>query len=99
MPSLLDGWDTQLWVDRWLLTLLLGHPTPQCSRRITLHTHVALLIYQTTRIWDIECLRPFVIAAELNTIYDIAQGDQSGRDRLIWTADRRGKFSIRSGYH
>ncbi|KAM2964592.1 hypothetical protein FF2_022358 [Malus domestica] len=91
--------DTRLWVDRWLPSLPLGHPTPSYPTNVTLNTKVSSLICPSTKSWDIEFLRPFISEVEIKAIYDIPLGNCSRRDRLIWTSSMTGNYSVRSGYH
>ncbi|KAM1262994.1 hypothetical protein ACFX2G_028665 [Malus domestica] len=91
--------DTQLWVDRWLPSLPLGHPTPSYPTNVTLNTKVSSLICSSTRTWDIDFLRPFISEEDVNAICNTPLGNCSRWDRLIWTSNKNGQYSVRSGYH
>lgn len=97
--QILNGRDTRLWVDRWLPSRPLGHPTPRYPTNVTLNTKVSSLICPSTRSWDIEFLRPFISEEDIKAICNTPLGNCSRRDRLIWTSSKRGQYSVRSSYH
>lgn len=78
--QIMDGRDTRLWIDRWLPSLPLGHPTPRCPTPITMNTRVSSLICLSTRSWDIDFLRSFIPEVEVKAICDIPLGNCSSRD-------------------
>ncbi|KAM1798946.1 hypothetical protein ACFX12_032962 [Malus domestica] len=91
--------DTRLWIDRWLPSLLLGGPVPRGNNHITMNTKVSSLMCQSTRSWDLAFLCPFILDKEVNVILATHLGNLSTPYRLIWTAEKCGRYLVRSGYH
>lgn len=89
----------RLWVDRWILSLPLGHPMPRGEVVVFRNTRVKSLICENSRSWDIDFLMAFLSSEEKITILDIVIGDTSKKDRLVWPFDKHGGYTVKSGYH
>ncbi|KAM1033721.1 hypothetical protein FF1_037183 [Malus domestica] len=49
--------------------------------------------------WDIDFLKPFISASEFVAIQETQIGVPCLDDRLVWPFDRRGLYTVKSGYH
>lgn len=59
-----------------------------------------MLIRMNGHIWDANELTKLSRGGvELNAILDTVIGDPANRDRLVWPFDKRGRFTVKSGYH
>ncbi|KAM0981545.1 hypothetical protein ACFX1S_014760 [Malus domestica] len=97
--QIFNGKEVRVWIDKWLPTLPDGHPFPRGSVQVNRNTQVVALLCPTTGGWDIDFLKPFISAMEYDAIVDTQIGDPSLRDKLIWPYDRRGIYTVKSGYH
>ena len=97
--QIIGGEEVRIWVDMWLPSLPLGHPTARGEVAGTRSTKVSSLICQNSKTWDIDFLQPFLTAEECTTIKEIPIGNPQRNDRLIWAANRNRCYSIKSGYY
>lgn len=58
-----------------------------------------MLISPANGEWDIDFLKPFISTVEYDAILETELGDPSIWDRLVWPLDKRGVYSVKSGYH
>lgn len=58
------GEGIQVWVDKWLPSLPLGHSSPLGKVAVTRNTRENSLICQSARDWDISFLTPFLSSME-----------------------------------
>lgn len=72
---------------------------PSGSVQVSRNTKVASLINPVSGEWDIDFLKPFISSAKYEAILATHLGDPELRDRLIWPFDKRGIYSVKSGYH
>ncbi|CAN6551855.1 unnamed protein product [Malus baccata var. baccata] len=73
--SFLDAKDTRLWVDRWLPSLPLGHPTSRSPTNVTLNTKVSSLICLMVFAEVMALLKGCELAAELGFRWIVAESD------------------------
>ncbi|KAM2950773.1 hypothetical protein COP2_000350 [Malus domestica] len=96
--QIMGGDDVRVWVDRWLPSLPSGHPLPLGEVSVSSNLRVSSLIDASSCQWDIDFLRPFLSMADQRAIQETIIGDSRWNDRLIWAANRNGKYSVNSGY-
>jgi hypothetical protein len=93
-----NGRDIKVWGDKWL-------PTPVSymvqSPRIVLgeDAHVADLIDEDTKFWNIQLLDAIFSLEEAKVIKGIPISPIQVKDHLIWRCTSNGIFSVRSAYH
>ncbi|CAN6579239.1 unnamed protein product [Malus baccata var. baccata] len=90
--------DVQVWVNKWLPSLPLGHPLPLRSVPVTSNLHVSSLICPISRRWDLNFLLPFLSDTDKKAIEDTSIGDLSHKDRIIWGCSKNGIYTVKSGY-
>ncbi|CAN6715757.1 unnamed protein product [Malus baccata var. baccata] len=86
--QIMGGENVRVWVDRWLPSLPSGHPLPLGEVSVS----------SNLRQWDFDFLRPFLSIADQRAIQETIIGDSRWKDRLVWAANRNGKYSVKSGY-
>ncbi|KAM1521833.1 hypothetical protein ACFX10_012017 [Malus domestica] len=94
----MGGEDLRVWVDRWLPSLPSGHPMPLGTVSVTSNLRVSSLIDSFSRQWDFDFLRPFLSLEDQRAIQETIIGDSRWKDKLVWAANRNGKYSVKSGY-
>lgn len=97
--QIMNGKEVQVWVNRWLSSIPSGRPSPLGTMHVTRNIMVKSLICPDTGEWDIDFLKPFVSDGEFDTILETHIGDLMLRDRLVWPFDKKGNYSVKSGYH
>lgn len=97
--QIMNSNEARVWLDRWLPTLSDGHPIPSGSVQISRNTWVESLISPVNEEWDIDFLKPFISTLEYDAILETQLGDLCMWDRLVWPLDKRGVYSVKSGYH
>ncbi|KAM3002069.1 hypothetical protein FF2_038272 [Malus domestica] len=97
--SIMNGNDVRVWVDRWLPSILSGHPSPLGSVPVSLNLRVNSLLGTENGSWEIDFLKPFLMEEELKAIYETHSGDPLLKDRLVWPFVKNGIYSVKSGYH
>ncbi|KAM0959187.1 hypothetical protein ACFX15_023784 [Malus domestica] len=93
------GRDVLVWVDKWLPSLPEGHMLPRGGVLVSRNTRVGTLICTITKSWDIDFMLGFISQEEMVAIRDIEIWDLSESDKLVWPYDKRGRFTVKSGYH
>ena len=97
--QVMNGKDIKVWGDRWVPSIPAGKPLPLGSQRVSRNLRVDALIDSGLGVWDLAFLEPFIARPELDAILEVCLGDPSLPDRLVWPHDKRGVFSVKSGYH
>ncbi|KAM2285381.1 hypothetical protein PS2_037409 [Malus domestica] len=67
--------------------------------QVSRNTKVDLLINHNSGNWDIDFLKPFISMVEYKAILETHIGDLMLWDRLVWPLDKKGLYSVKSGYH
>ncbi|KAM1605749.1 hypothetical protein PS2_026450 [Malus domestica] len=62
-------------------------------------TRVKSLICPVSGDWDLDFLKPFLAESEVEAILDLHTGDPTLKDRLVWPYDKKGSYSVKSGYY
>ncbi|KAM1521834.1 hypothetical protein ACFX10_012017 [Malus domestica] len=65
---------------------------------VTSNLRVSSLIDSFSRQWDFDFLRPFLSLEDQRAIQETIIGDSRWKDKLVWAANRNGKYSVKSGY-
>ena len=87
-----------IWEHKWL-------PTPTTYNVISPprpfddFTMVSALIDHETRRWKVELIRVVFLPFEANMILNMPLSYNLPEDKLIWTDNRRGDFTIKSAYY
>lgn len=82
--SLIWRGDVPIWpLDWWLTQIFL----------------VTSLINSHTRSWLEDEVKSRVVERDKEAVLDVSLGDPEQNDRLIWPHERRGGFTVKSGYH
>lgn len=87
-----------IWEDKWL-------PTPTTYKVIAPHRlfddflMVLALIDHKSRMWKVELIRAMFLPFEANTILNMPLSYNLLEDKLIWTGNRKGDFTVKSAYY
>ncbi len=84
------------WKDPWIPWLEGFSPTPKDPNAILENIKVADFILPSTNSWNRVVLAEIVDAASLGAILKVAIPIQPRLDKLIWTLEPLGKFSMKS---
>lgn len=93
-----NGRLTHIWEDKWL-------PTPTTYKVISPprtfddFPRVSALIDHETRRWKVELIRAVFLPFEADTILNMPLSYNLPEDKLIWTGNRRGDFTVKSAYY
>ncbi|KAM2636720.1 hypothetical protein EV1_021317 [Malus domestica] len=82
----------------WLPSLPSRPPMPLGEVEVTKNLRVSSLIDSFSQQWDFEFLRPFLSMVDQRAIQETLIGDSRRKDRLVWAANRNGKYYVKSGY-
>ena len=96
--QIMCGKKVRVWKDRWIHYIPSGIPSPLGSVQVSSNLRVDSLICKDSGEWDIEFLEPFLVRPEFDAILDVLIGDIIERDRLIWPFEKKGVYSVKSGY-
>ena len=97
--QIMSGKGVRVWVDRWLPETPVGRPVPLGTAQVSRNLSVNSLICPDSGDWDIDFLKPFLTTEAFNAILETHIGDNALLDRLVWPFDKRGVYSVKSGYH
>ncbi|CAN6676537.1 unnamed protein product [Malus baccata var. baccata] len=97
--QIMNGKHVRVWIDRWLPTIPSGKPSPLGSVQVSRNLLVSSLICPVSKGWDIDFLKPFLELEEFDAILETHVGEPTFRDRLVWPFEKRGMYSVKSGYH
>lgn len=92
-----DGERIKIWRDNWI-------PSPTTYRIITPEQHLSFeprvkeLIDGDSREWKVDFIRQRFLPQDTDAILSIPLCARGARDRLVWTDNKNGKFSVRSAY-
>lgn len=95
----MGGRDVCLWVDKWIPSLPVGHSLSRGGVAVSRNTRVEALMCTNNKSWDIDFLMAFLSSEEMNAIRDTMIGDNSKWDQLVWPFDKRGRYTVKLGYH
>lgn len=96
--QVLSGHQTKLWVDKWLPETITGHPSPVDKVRVDKNENVASIIQEDTRNWCLNSIRNLISEEECLAIEATNVRDSKFNDRLIWPMEKKGNYSVKSGY-
>lgn len=97
--QIMNGENTRLWVDRWILSLERGHPILLNGVIANRSQTVSSIINHPSCGWQIDSICKVISLEDLNGILNTPIGDGSRADQLVWTNDRRGKYLVKASYH
>ncbi|CAN6555765.1 unnamed protein product [Malus baccata var. baccata] len=76
-----------------------GRPSPLGSVQVSKKLKVKSLICPESGDWDLDFLKPFLADSEVEAILDLHIGDPTLKDILVWPYEKRGSYSVKSGYY
>ena len=92
-----NGSTTKIWLDKWLPPSSSGKPlTPPCG--LPSDACVSSLILDTTGTWDTSLINQIFSPGDAQIIIGLVLSSRRGEDKLIWSRERCGKYSVRSAY-
>jgi hypothetical protein len=91
-----DGTSIDMWKDPWVPWLVGFRPTPYDPSSQNLPMVVSLLIDQVTKSWNVDLLETLVDPLSLTAILRIPIPIIPQPNRLIWSLDPKGMFSMSS---
>ncbi|XP_050145591.1 uncharacterized protein LOC126621231 [Malus sylvestris] len=97
--QIMNGTEVRVWVDRWLPSIPSGRPSPLGTVQVSRNLRVNSLICNESGDWEVDFLKPFVVEEEIKAILEIPLGDPTLKDRLVWPFEKKGAYSVKSGYH
>ena len=87
-----------IWEDKWLPTSttykVISPPRPFDD-----FTMVSALTNHETRRWKVKLIRAVFLPFEADTILNMPLSYNLPEDKLIWTSNRRGDFTVKSAYY
>lgn len=92
-----DGERIKIWRDKWI-------PNPTTYKIITPEQHLSYeprvneLIDGDSKGWKLDIIRQRFLPQEADAILSIPLYAHGAQDRLIWTENENGKFTVRSAY-
>ncbi|KAM2524302.1 hypothetical protein PS1_031040 [Malus domestica] len=96
---IMNGKEVRVWVDRWIPSIPSGRPSPLGTVHVSRNLRVNSLICNESGDWEVDFLKPFVVDDEIKAILEIPLGDPTLKDRLVWPYEKKGAYSVKSGYH
>ncbi|KAM2658006.1 hypothetical protein EV1_013316 [Malus domestica] len=96
--QVLNGHQTKLWVDKWLTETTTGHPSPVEGMCVDKNQNLASIIQEDTKNWCLNSIRNLISDEECLVIETTNVGDSESNDRLIWPMEKKGNYSVKSGY-
>ncbi|KAM1825970.1 hypothetical protein ACFX13_025382 [Malus domestica] len=94
----MGGAQTRVWVDRWIPTLLTGHPTHLLGTSADGTLSVSSIIDQEHPSWHLNPIIELLYPEKHAAILDTPIGDPTRYGRFVYDANRRGRFLVKSGY-
>lgn len=95
----MDRRNVRFWVDKWLPSLPLGHSSPSGVVFVTKDSLVASFLNPSSREWDINAFRSFLLVEDMDAILEMHIGDPRRNDQLVWPSTKTSMYSVKSGYH
>lgn len=93
-----DGFDVNIWIDTWIPWFTSKRPTTKEPREGNLPSSVADMIEQNTRTWNMAVLEETFCSSSMEVVGKMDLPNFFTGDKLIWTRDTNGRFSLRSAY-
>ncbi|XP_068319568.1 uncharacterized protein [Pyrus communis] len=90
----MNGRSVRLWQDKWFLSIPAGKLTPIGDVRVSRNMRVSTMISETSGNWDIDAIKPLISVEDCDAIQDTCIGDILRDDRIVWPANRNGKYSV-----
>ena len=87
-----------IWEEKWLPTPI-TYNVISPPRPFDDFTMVSALIDHETKRWKVELIRAVFLPFKANTILNMPLSYNLPEDKLIWTGNRRGDFTINSAYY
>jgi hypothetical protein len=91
-----DGKSIDMWKDPWVPWLENFSPSPKDPNIPTVPMLVSNLIDPVNRIWNADLLRELVDTQSLQAIHKIVLPVATCQDKLIWTLDPKGNYTVKS---
>ncbi|KAM0958977.1 hypothetical protein EV1_024001 [Malus domestica] len=92
------GDHVRVWVDKWIPSLPSGHPTPLEDDETRGSLVVSSIIDHENSAWQLDSITDLLSTEDRETILTTPISDPTKYDRLVWSGDRKSKFSVKSGY-
>ncbi|KAM1599971.1 hypothetical protein ACFXTN_022494 [Malus domestica] len=92
------GDHVRVWVDKWIPSLPSGHPTPLEDDETRGSLVVSSIIDHENSAWQLDSITDLLSIEDRETILTTPISDPTKYDRLVWSGDRKSKFSVKSGY-
>ena len=93
-----NGQLIHIWEDKWLLTLT-TYKVFSPPIHFDDFSMVSALIDHETRRWKLELIWAIFLPFKADTILNMPLSYNLPEDKLIWTGNRRGDFTIKSAYY
>jgi hypothetical protein len=93
-----SGQSINVWMEPWVPGAVNFKPTPRMEEARDTPMVVANLIDPLTRWWDVDKMRNFFDAESIELIKHIPIPVYATDDRVIWAAEKNGKFTTKSAY-
>jgi ribonuclease HI len=92
-----NGLSTRIWHDKWLPPPSSGNPiTPPCV--LPHDACVSSLIFDTPGIWNTSLIKQIFSPGDAQLITGLVLSSRRGEDKLIWSREKCGIYSVRSAY-
>uniref|UniRef100_A0A2N9IZ60 Reverse transcriptase domain-containing protein n=1 Tax=Fagus sylvatica TaxID=28930 RepID=A0A2N9IZ60_FAGSY len=92
-----NGLSTRIWHDKWLPPPSSGNPiTPPCV--LPHDVCVSSLILDTPAIWNTSLIEQIFSPGDVQLITGLVLSSRRGEDKLIWSREKCGIYSVRSAY-
>ncbi|XP_042954684.1 uncharacterized protein LOC122291103 [Carya illinoinensis] len=95
-----NGISINIWTDYWRPNhkLVPVTTTTATSSISTMENHVASLMMQNPRRWDMKKVRSLIPAREANEVLCVRLPSENVPDTLVWEHEKSGMYSVKSAY-